>query len=320
MAAANGPELLGGVVVALLTPVLNDGRLDRDSIDRLVAHALDNGVGGISPLGSTGEGYSLGIERRLEVIHAVRRTAPGGTPVIAGLFAPNPAQALVELAQYAEQGVAAALVAPPAYFPLSADEVRAFYEPIAAASPLPVVLYNIPVFSKIQIPPAVVAELAACPAVIGMKDSGRSLEYFLDVQDALQAAGRSGADFATVTGTDSLLTAYLAAGAVGTICASANVVPAMTVEIVAATDRGDHARAQAIEAKLRQVLRIVRIEAPAGVKAAAAALGLCGPAMIAPRLALAPDQRDALASALVGVLDGVLASAGAEVSQQPVPA
>src|SRR5581483_3085449 len=109
--------------------------------------------------------------------------------------------------------------APPFYYPLSDDGVRQVYVALAEDSPLPIVLYNIPVFTKVPLSPAVVGWLADHPAVIGIKDSSRDMEY----QQQVLAATRE-ADFAVVSGTDSLLVASLTMGAAGAIAGSVNLV------------------------------------------------------------------------------------------------
>jgi 4-hydroxy-tetrahydrodipicolinate synthase len=285
-----------GVTVALLTPVDEQGRTDLDGLDRLVDSALAAGVAGISPLGSTGEGFSLSLAQRLEVVEAVVSAAGPGVPVVPGVFAHNPALALAEIASYQASGATAVLVAPPSYYPLQPAEQEAFFARIAQASPLPIVLYNIPAYTKVAIAPPVVAALAAMPQVVAIKDSSRDFGYFLSVLDAVAAAGVPRAAFAVLTGTDSMLLSCLAAGGGGTICASANVVPELPVGIYAAFGAGDLERARGLERRLRRVLDATRLGGPpAGIKAAAAAAGLCGPAMVPPRCGL-----DAAAVAQLG--------------------
>ena len=150
------------------------------------------------------------------MVGTVARSVPAGMPVIPGVFAHNPGQAIAEIVGYADQGATAVLVAPPAYYPLSAAEQEGYFARVADAAALPLVLYNIPVFTKVQIAPAVAAALAAHPRVAGLKDSGRDLGYATELLDAVAAAGAA-ADFSVLTGTDSMLVSYLLAGARGTI-------------------------------------------------------------------------------------------------------
>ena len=104
---------LEGVIVALLTPVDREGKVDHGALRQLVERVTSRGVTGVSPLGSTGEGYSLDLEQRLAVTDTVARTVPAGMPVIPGVFAHNHEQAVAEIAAYADHGGTAVLVAPP---------------------------------------------------------------------------------------------------------------------------------------------------------------------------------------------------------------
>jgi dihydrodipicolinate synthase/N-acetylneuraminate lyase len=278
--------VLDGVIVALLTPVDREGRVDHGALSRLVERLTSRGVTGVSPLGSTGEGYSLGLEQRLAVVDTVARSVPPGMPVIPGVFAHNHEQAVAEIAAYADHGGTAVLVAPPGYYPLSAAEQEAYFSRLADAAALPLVLYNIPVFTKVQIAPAVAAALAAHPRVAGLKDSGRDLGYATALLDAVTAAGAA-ADFSVLTGTDSLLVPYMLAGARGTICANANVVPELVVAVYDAVRAGTLDEALRLEARLRAVQAAFGSGAPpAAYKAAVAAAGVGEPWLVPPRLPL----------------------------------
>jgi dihydrodipicolinate synthase/N-acetylneuraminate lyase len=287
------------VTVALLTPVDERGGTDKAGLERLVASVLAAGVTGISPLGSTGEGFSLSLPQRLEVVETVVGTAAPGIPVVPGVFAHNPDLALAEIAAYQAAGASAALVAPPSYYPLAPAEQEEFFTRVAQASPLPVVLYNIPTYTKVSIAPAVVATLAASEQVVGIKDSSRDFSYFLSVLDAVNDAGVPREAFTVLTGTDSMLLSCLAAGGGGTICASANVVPELSVGICAAFAAADLERARGLERRLRRVLDLCRAGSPpAGIKAAAAAVGLCRPTMVSPRAGLSVAEVARLGSRL----------------------
>jgi dihydrodipicolinate synthase/N-acetylneuraminate lyase len=283
--------VLEGVIVALLTPVDADGRVDHGALRHLVERLADRGVTGVSPLGSTGEGYSLGLEQRLAVVDTVAAAVPAGMPVIPGVFAHNHEQAVTEIAAYADHGGTAVLTAPPGYYPLSAAEQEAYFSRLADAAPLPLVLYNIPVYTKIQIVPQVAAALAAHPRVAGLKDSGRDLGYAASLLDAVAAAGPAAAGFSVLTGTDSLLVSYLLAGARGTICANANLVPQVVLAAYQAVRAGKLDDALRHEARLRAVQAALTIgAAPAALNAALAAAGLGGPWLVPPRLPLTEAQ------------------------------
>jgi 4-hydroxy-tetrahydrodipicolinate synthase len=277
---------LEGVIVALLTPVDREGKVDHGALRRLVERLTSRGVTGVSPLGSTGEGYSLGLEQRLAVVDTVARSVPEGMPVIPGVFAHNHEQAVAEIAAYADHGGTAVLAAPPAYYPLRPAEQEFYFSRLADAAALPLVLYNIPVYTKIQIAPAAAAALAAHPRIAGLKDSGRDLGYGADLLDAVAAAGAA-ADFSVLTGTDSMLVSYLLAGARGTICADANIVPELVLAVYEAVRAGKLDDALRGEARLRAVQAAFRTGTPpAAYKAALAAAGVGEPWLVPPRLPL----------------------------------
>lgn len=275
-----------GVMVALATPVHADGKLDTGGLERLVSRVISGGVDGISPLGSTGEGPRLTRAQRVEVCRQVRGLAPPGMPVIPGLPLVTPAEGPAELAALAEAGATAALVAPPYYYPLSDDGVLRMYEALADRSPIPLVLYNIPVYTKVSIAPAVAGRLAAHPAVAGIKDSSRDMDYQAKLIDAT-----AGAEFGVLTGADTLLVVGLTLGAAGIIGASANLVPELTAGVYRAFTAGDLAAAKSLQQRLSRVTGACRVGyPPAGWKAALHIAGVCGPDPVPPGTRLSASQ------------------------------
>ena len=292
--------VLEGVIAALLTPVDRAGRVDHGALSELVERLLGRGVTGISPLGSTGEGYSLDLDQRLAVTETVAASVPPGTPVIPGMFAHNHQQAVEEIAAYAGHGGTAVLAAPPGYYPLTPAEQRGYFSRLADATALPLVLYNIPVFTKIIIDPAAAAELAAHPRVAGLKDSGRDLDYAARLLDAVTAAGAA-ADFSLLTGTDTMIVSYLLAGARGTICANANIVPDVVRAAYDAFQAGKLDEALRHETTLRAVQACLPAGSTAAYKAALAAAGVGERWLVPPRLALTDADNDQLVNRLTAL-------------------
>src|SRR6185437_7318312 len=255
-----------GVIVALITPVDRDGRVDHGALRQLVERLVSKGVTGISPLGSTGEGYSLGLEQRLAVVDTVARAVPAGMPVIPGIFASHHEQAVAEIAAYAERGGTAVLAAPPSYYPMAPVEQEAYFARVADAAAVPLVLYNIPRFTKVQIAPSAVVALAAHPRIAGLKDSSGDLGYETRLLDGLAAA--EAADFSVLTGVDSVL--------VGKV-----------------DDALRH------EVRLRAVNAACGVGGlPAAFKAAVAATGIGSPWLVPPRLPLTDVETAALVDRL----------------------
>lgn len=285
---------LHGMHVALATPVDADGGLDTTGLGRLLDRVTEGGVDAICPTGSTGEGPRLTVAQRRTVTAAVRVHVGAGRLVLAGASAMTAADAVTEIDGLAAAGADAVLLAPPSYYPMAAAETIAWYRTVAAEAALPLVLYNIPAMTGVTLAPSAVAELAELPAVIGIKDSSRDLEY---LQAVLYAT--AGADFAVMTGTDTLLVASLTLGADGAIAASANLVPSLGRAVFSAFEAGDADRAATAQRRLVDIVTTCRRgTTPAGWKAALAWAGVCSAALVPPAVPLPDADRAELAAAL----------------------
>lgn len=293
---------LEGVMAALLTPLDGAGALDLGALDRLLAHILAHPVSGICPAGSTGEGPLLSRDQRAQLVAAVVDRVGARAAVIPAAVSTSVRDVLTDLDAYGDSGADAVLVTPPYYYPATAATLRRFYETVAARSPLPVVIYNIPSMTKVSVPPEVVGELAGHERVVGMKDSSRDFEYF---ERVLSATG--GHHFSLMTGSDTLLLASVVLGGSGTIAASVNVVPELVVSLLAAAREGHWARARSLQQRLLEVVSACRRPgSPGGWKAAASLLGLCGPEAAPPLQPPGEELRARLGEELgaLGVLAG----------------
>lgn len=285
---------LHGVHVALATPISPDGDLDAAALDRLLSRVIEGGVSAICPTGSTGEGPRLTRSQRLEMTRLVRKTVGPDRFLFPGASAMTVADAVAEIGDLADAGADGVLLAPPSYYPIPADGVVAWYRAVSSVAALPIVLYNIPSMTKIMLPAAAVAELADLPGIIGIKDSSRDFEYLESVRYAT-----TGSDFAVLTGSDTMLLASLLVGAVGTIAASANLVPALSKGIYDATVAGDLDRARRVQERLYDVVMACRVgPPPSGWKAALAWAGVCAADPVPPAVGLDASQREALAARL----------------------
>jgi dihydrodipicolinate synthase/N-acetylneuraminate lyase len=280
---------LAGVLPALISPLHADGIVDEAAVGRLVEHVIAGGVTVLLALGSTGETASLDEKARRTMLSSVVAAAGGRVPVICGVAQSHLAAARVEVEAAARLGAAAALVAPPFYYPMDQTTLLAFYRQLAKSSPLPILLYNIPQNTKVVAEPATVAALAADGAIAGIKDSSRDFEYF----EGVCIATRELPHFRIFTGSDSMLLASLAMGAAGTICASANVAPRWVIRVHDDFMRGDLVAARADQDSLYQLVMAIRGGVfPAAIKSACHLLGICEPWCAAPVQAL-DDQSEA---------------------------
>jgi 4-hydroxy-tetrahydrodipicolinate synthase len=265
-------EDLTGVLPALISPLQADGTVDEAAAGRLVEHVIAGGVTGLLALGSTGETASLDEKARRTMLSTVVAAAAGRVPVICGVAQSHLAAARIEMEAGARLGAAAALVAPPFYYPMDQTTLIAFYRQLAQGSPLPILLYNIPQNTKVVAEPATVAALATEGTIAGIKDSSRDFEYL----EAVCIATRALPQFRIFTGSDSMLLPSLAMGAAGTICATANVAPRWVIRVYDAFTRGDLVAARADQDALFQLATALRGGVfPAAIKSACHLLGIC---------------------------------------------
>ena len=265
---------LAGVLIALATPLRSDGTVDERGIQRLIEHVLSGGVHGVLALGSTGETASLDEPSRRKTLTAVVEAVAGRVPVLCGVAQPQLAAARAEVDAAARLGADGVLVAPPFYYPMSQAQLRDFYHAVAESAAVPMMLYNIPQFTKVVAEPATVATLAREGAIKGIKDSSRDFEYF----EGVCLATRDMPAFRIFTGSDTMLLASLTMGGAGTICGAGNVAPRWVVDIYDAYTRGDMAGARDAQDRLYALVAAVREGVfPSAIKAALHLEGVCEP-------------------------------------------
>lgn len=262
------------MLVALVSPMTPDGQVDEPAVERLVDHVLAGGVNGLLALGSTGETASLDEPSRRKLLGGVVRAAAGRVPVLCGVAQPQLSVARSEVAAAGELGADGVLVAPPFYYPMDQAGVLAFYRHVAKGATLPIFIYNIPQFTKVQVEAATAATLAREGTVHGIKDSSRDFEYF----EGVRIATRGLPSFRVFTGSDTMLLASLAVGGDGTICGAGNVAPSLVVGIYDAYTRGQMDRALGEQDSLYDLVMAVRDGVfPLAIKSALHMLGVCEP-------------------------------------------
>ena len=301
---------LAGVMAPAVTPFDADGALARDAFAHNVRAHVDAGLAGVIVAGSSGEAALLDEGERAALLAAARELVPGDRWLIAGVGGESTRVTIQRTRVAADAGADAALVVSPHYYGRRMTEAAllAHFGAVADASPVPVLLYNIPVYAHLVLSPAFVARMARHPNVVGMKDSAGdlpTLERYLDAQ---------GPDFRVLTGHGGTFAQALASGASGGILAVSLFAPALAVGVYEAARAGDAARARALQERLVPLARdVVAALGPAGLKAAMSMVGLRGGAPRAPLLALDDAERAAVRAALEGagvpVGDGALAAA-----------
>jgi len=258
---------LFGIYIPLITP-FKDGEVDEPGLRRLIDHLIGEGATGLVPCGTTGESATLSHDEHKRVIEIVVEQAAGRVPVIAGAGSNSTAEAL-ELTRHAESvGADATLQVCPYYNRPSQGGIIAHFKEIAAASPLPMVLYNIPKRTGVLMEVDTVLELAAVANIIGIKQSG------VDLGDSMEVI-RQAPDFAVLSGDDNMAFPITALGGRGAIAASAHIATREWVKMVELTGCGKLEEARALHFRLLPLAKVLFVEAnPAPVKAALNMLGL----------------------------------------------
>ncbi|MDQ7776583.1 4-hydroxy-tetrahydrodipicolinate synthase [Paracoccus aminovorans] len=259
-----------GSLPALVTPFTPDGELDLPALEKLVDWHIAQGTHGLVPVGTTGESPTLSHEEHRQVIEEVIRMAAGRLPVIAGAGS-NSTREGIGLVQHAQAaGAAAALVVTPYYNKPTQDGLIAHFTALHDASDIPIIIYNIPGRSVIDMSPETMGELAKLPRIIGVKDATGKLERV-----SMQRA-TCGADFVQLSGEDATALGFNAHGGVGCISVTANVAPKLCAEFQEATLAGDYAKALEYQDRLMPLHVAIFLEpGVAGAKYAMSRLGLC---------------------------------------------
>ncbi len=298
-----------GVYAAMATPLTGDGEIDVPGVKRVAGYLFDNGVTGLSILGSTGEGPALTTPQRQLALEASLEAAEGRGPVFTGAASSVVSEVIASLKTAAGTGAKGALVPPPYYYRLDSDGIVGYFTRVAEASPVPIILYNIPVMTKLQLPPQAVAKLAEHPNIMGLKDSGGDFGYFATLGRIVE--GNEG--FTLYTGSDELLAPSLQVGGHGIIGGAVNLLPDVLSEIYSAHVAGDYARAVALEARVARANAANQVGTfPAQMKAQYALKGLCERHTAAPIPPLTDAEMEQLRHNLTeaGVLQGIAVAAG----------
>ena len=281
-----------GSMPALVTP-FKDGQLDLDTLKTLVDWHIDQGSSALVPVGTTGESPTLSHEEHETVIETVVKHAAGRVPVIAGAGS-NSTMEGIRLIRFAEKaGASAALVVTPYYNKPTQAGLIAHFTAMHDACTLPIIIYNIPPRSVIDMSPATMGELAKLPRIIGVKDATGKLER------VSQQRITCGPDFVQLSGEDATALGFNAHGGVGCISVTANVAPKLCAEFQAATLRGDYRTALALQDRLMPLHEAIFLEPGlVGAKFALSVLGMCSPEVRLPLVGLTDGTKDRIKDAM----------------------
>ena len=282
-----------GSMPALITPFQN-GELDLDTLEKLVEWHIGEGSHGFVPVGTTGESPTLTHEEHEIVIDTVVKAAAGRVPVIAGAGSNNTVEAMrfVQFAQKA--GADGALVVTPYYNKPTQRGLIAHFTALHDCADIPIIIYNIPGRSVVDMTPETMAELAKLPHIVGVKDATGDLARVCEQRLAC------GPDFVQLSGEDATAHGFNAQGGVGCISVTANVAPGLLAQMQNACTAGDYGTALAIQDKLMPLHNAIFTEPGlVGAKYAMSRLGLCSDEVRLPLTSLTDETKALLDAGLV---------------------
>ena len=284
--------MIKGSIPALVTPFSN-GKLDLAALKKLVDRQIAEGSTGLVPVGTTGESPTLSHEEHRRVVEEVVRIAAGRVPVIAGAGSNNTAEG-IDLIRHAEAvGAAAGLVVTPYYNKPTQAGLIAHYTALHDCCTLPIIIYNIPGRSVVDMSPETMGILAKLPRIIGVKDATGKIERV-----SMQRA-TCGRDFIQLSGEDATALGFNAHGGVGCISVTANVAPRLCAEFQAATLAGDYAKALNYQDRLMPLHEAIFIEPGlVGAKYGLSLLGFCSEEVRLPLVPLTEPTKARIKAAM----------------------
>ena len=283
-----------GSIVALITPFKNGG-LDEKGFKAFVDWQIKEGTEALVPCGTTGESPTLSHDEHHRVIELCLEVAKGRVPVIAGTGSNSTAEAIALTKHAKKAGADAALVVTPYYNKPTQEGLYRHYKAIHDEGGLPIVIYNIPARSVIDMTVETMARLAALPNIVGVKDATSDLVRPMKTKAAIDR------DFCQLSGEDATALPFLAAGGHGCISVTANVAPRLCAQMHKAWSAGDLKTAYALQDRLLPLhLALFAETSPGPVKYAAGLLGKCSDEVRLPLCEIAEATKEKVKSAMIG--------------------
>lgn len=285
--------MLKGSLVALVTPMNQDGSVNYEQLKSLIDWHVENGTDGIVAVGTTGESATLPVEEHLAVVEAAVKHTAKRIPVIAGAGANNTLEA-IELSKAAERlGADYTLSVVPYYNKPSQEGIYRHFKAIAEATSVPMIIYNVPGRTVADMSNETILRLAAVPNIVGVKEASG------DIARATDLINRVPEGFAVYSGDDPTGMAFMFCGGHGVISVAANVAPKLFADMCREAVAGNLPAARALNQRLIPVYDVMFCEpSPAAPKWALAQLGLCGAHVRLPIIELSSDGQDKVRSAL----------------------
>jgi 4-hydroxy-tetrahydrodipicolinate synthase len=292
-----------GVGTALVTPFLKSGALDEAAVRRLGRRQIDAGIHFLCPCGTTGENPTLSDAERLRIVEILADEANGTVPILAGAGGYDTKELIHLGGEMAKAGASGFLSVTPYYNKPTQEGLYQHYRAFAESTPLPIVVYNVPGRTGVNVEVATLARLATIPNIVGVKEASGNVGQMCDICNAVPS------DFLVLSGDDALTLPLMAVGGHGIISVAGNEIPAEMVQMVEAAERNDFRAARAIHARILPLMTINFVESnPVPVKAAMAAMGLLDEIYRLPMVSPKPESKEKINNVLkgLGLLKGAL--------------
>jgi 4-hydroxy-tetrahydrodipicolinate synthase len=282
-----------GVGTALVTPFSSGGAIDAAAVRRLVRRQIDAGIHFVSPCGTTGEAPTLNTAEKVQIVELVVEETAGRVPVLAGAGGYDTREVIETVRAFEKAGADGILSVTPYYNKPTQEGLFQHYKAIAEATALPIVLYNVPGRTGVNLEVSTVARLAALPNIVGIKEASGSIVQMSEVIEATPDG------FVLLSGDDALAVAAMAIGARGLISVASNAVPAEIVQIIELAEKSDYAAARRLHGWLLAFLQVNFVESnPIPIKAAMSAMGLMSETYRLPLVPASAGARDRIMKVL----------------------
>jgi len=282
-----------GVGTALVTPFTASGALDEAAVRRLARRQIDAGIHFLVPCGTTGESPTLTEAERRRVIEIAVSESAGKVPVLAGAGGYDTREVIHTAADLAQRGVSGFLSVTPYYNKPTQEGLYQHYKAIAESTTLPIVVYNVPGRTGVNVEAATLARLAQIPNIVGVKEASGNVTQMCEICRAVPQ------NFLVLSGDDALTLPLMAVGGRGIISVASNEIPAEMVQMVELAERNDFAAARQVHARILPLLLVNFVEAnPIPVKAAMAAMGLLEQSYRLPMVPPQPASREKILKVL----------------------
>jgi 4-hydroxy-tetrahydrodipicolinate synthase len=282
-----------GVGTALVTPFTRSGDLDEKNVRRLGRRQIDAGIHFLVPNGTTGENPTLTLAERVRIVEILVDEANGQVPILAGAGGYNTKEVVHLADEMRKAGASGILSVTPYYNKPTPEGLVQHYRTIADNTPLPIIVYNVPGRTGVNIDVNTLVRLAAIPNVIGVKEASGNVTQVCEICKAVPS------DFLVLSGDDALTLPIMAIGGRGVISVVSNEIPREMVQMVEAAEGNDFAAARTVHARIMPLMQINFVESnPVPVKAAMAAMGLLEEVYRLPVTSPRPESREKILAVL----------------------